>query len=145
MLPEQTPTGDFFWGQGNGRDFAWFYDDGNYEYNTHPVGEKNPNAFGLYDMSGNVEEWVQDCSHDNYIEAPDDGSAWEMQNVGNCESRVLRGGSWVGGQATCVRRTVAGASRTSATTTLASVSPRTNPLFFTLLPFVFFAFYFKRP
>ena len=56
-----------------------------------PVGSFQPNAFGLYDMHGNVWEWVQDCWNDNYEGAPADARAWEDQG---CETRVLRGGSW---------------------------------------------------
>lgn len=56
-----------------------------------PIQSFAPNPFGLYDMSGNVTEWVRDCWHDNYTRAPDDGSAWV--NPG-CATRVLRGGSW---------------------------------------------------
>ncbi len=64
---------------------------GSFFFNTpHPVATKEPNAFGLYDMSGNVWEWVEDSYHDNYVGAPTDGSAWE----GGSSSRVLRGGSW---------------------------------------------------
>ncbi|HMS84326.1 MAG TPA: SUMF1/EgtB/PvdO family nonheme iron enzyme [Nitrospira sp.] len=55
---------------------------------------RKPNASGLYDMSGNVWEWVEDCWHDSYKEAPTDGSAWLEENVGTCGHRVLRGGSW---------------------------------------------------
>jgi formylglycine-generating enzyme required for sulfatase activity len=58
---------------------------------TSPVGSFKPNAFGLYDMAGNVSQWVQDCYHDNYQEAPSDGSAWTS---GSCIFRVVRGGSW---------------------------------------------------
>lgn len=54
-----------------------------------PVATKQPNAFGLYDMSGNVWEWVEDEYHDNYTGAPEDGSAWM-----NGSMRVLRGGAW---------------------------------------------------
>jgi formylglycine-generating enzyme required for sulfatase activity len=61
-------------------------------FNTMPVGWYPPNAFGLYDMHGNVAEWVQDCIHDNYAGAPKDGSAWITN--GNCNGRVIRGGSW---------------------------------------------------
>jgi len=56
-----------------------------------PAGSFAPNAFGLYDIDGNVSEWVQDCWHDSYLRAPRDGSAWV--NPG-CGSRVVRGGSW---------------------------------------------------
>ena len=58
---------------------------------TSPVGSFKPNAFGLYDMAGNVWQWVQDCYHDNYNGAPTDGSAWTS---GDCSRRVVRGGSW---------------------------------------------------
>ncbi len=58
---------------------------------THSVGQKQPNELGLYDMSGNVWELVQDCWNDDYQDAPRDGQAWES---GNCNYRVLRGGSW---------------------------------------------------
>jgi formylglycine-generating enzyme required for sulfatase activity len=56
-----------------------------------PVGSFKPNAYGLYDMAGNVWQWVQDCNHDNYNGAPTDGSAW---TIGDCGRRVVRGGSW---------------------------------------------------
>jgi len=58
---------------------------------TAPVGSFEPNGWGLYDMHGNVWEWVQDCWNDNYEGAPTDGSAWMS---GNCSEGVLRGGSW---------------------------------------------------
>jgi formylglycine-generating enzyme required for sulfatase activity len=58
---------------------------------THPVGAKAPNAFGLYDMHGNVVEWVEDCWSDSYERAPVDGSA---SPDGDCSNRVMRGGSW---------------------------------------------------
>ena len=59
----------------------------------NPVGLEKPNQFGLYDMSGNVWEWTQDCWHDNYSGAPTDGSGWTS---GDCSDRVVRGGSWPG-------------------------------------------------
>ena len=68
---------------------AWL--DGNSGHQTHPVGQKEPNPFGLYDMHGNVWEWVEDCWHDDYHGSPTDGSAWTLSDH---RSRVLRGGSW---------------------------------------------------
>ncbi len=58
----------------------------------HPVGEKEANAFGLYDMHGNMYEWVEDDWHRNYEDAPADGSAWVDSPRGS--SRVFRGGGW---------------------------------------------------
>jgi formylglycine-generating enzyme required for sulfatase activity len=58
---------------------------------TSPVGSFKPNAFGLYDMAGNVWQRVQDCYQDNYNGAPTDGSAWTS---GDCNRGVVRGGSW---------------------------------------------------
>lgn len=70
--------------------YAWY--NSNAGSRTHPVGEKSPNAFGLYDMHGNLWEWCEDTKQPNYRGAPTDGSAWV---VGISSSRVLRGGSWV--------------------------------------------------
>ena len=58
---------------------------------TQPAGSKQPNAWGLYDMSGNIREWTQDCWNENYNGAPSDGNPWTS---GNCGLRVLRGGVW---------------------------------------------------
>lgn len=57
---------------------------------TSPVGRFRPNAFGLHDMIGNVDEWVQDCWHGDYRGAPRDGSAWVAEQ---CDRRVVRGGA----------------------------------------------------
>ena len=70
-------------------EYAWY--DGNSQKQPQAVGKKKPNAFHLYDMHGNVWEWIDDCWHDTYEGAPTDGSAWS-----ECEDdsiRVLRGGS----------------------------------------------------
>jgi formylglycine-generating enzyme required for sulfatase activity len=58
---------------------------------TAPAASFAPNAFGLNDALGNVWEWVEDCYHDSYDGAPQDGSAW---TAGDCSQRVIRGGSW---------------------------------------------------
>ncbi|HAX77843.1 MAG TPA: serine/threonine protein kinase [Cyanobacteria bacterium UBA11372] len=65
---------------------------GTYRQETTPVGSFLPNAFGLYDMHGNVWEWCADPWHDNYNGAPSDASVWEYG--GNNQCRVQRGGSW---------------------------------------------------
>ena len=65
------------------------YSDG--YWGPAPAGHFAANAFGLYDMVGNVAEWTQDCWHDSYRRAPSDGSAWV--NPG-CAQRVVRGASW---------------------------------------------------
>jgi formylglycine-generating enzyme required for sulfatase activity len=77
--------------------------DGNFTYNggargeyrrgTTPAGMFPANPWGLFDMHGNVWEWVQDVVHDNYEGAPLDGSAWE--EGGDQARRILRGGSWL--------------------------------------------------
>lgn len=70
-------------------EYAWYAENSGDK--THPVGQKNPNKWGLYDIHGNVWEWVQDSWHADYDGAPDDGSAWED---GSGAHRVNRGGGW---------------------------------------------------
>ena len=70
-------------------DYAWF--NRNSDVKTQPVAKKKPNAFGLYDMHGNVWQWVEDPYHDSYAGASSDGSVWDQGADAN--RRVVRGGS----------------------------------------------------
>ena len=70
--------------------YAWF--SANSDHKSHPVGQKEPNAFGLHDMHGNAREWVEDVWHANYNGAPSDGSAWT--SGGDQARRAIRGGAW---------------------------------------------------
>ncbi len=88
--PNYTQIGDYAWYDNN----AW---NVNEEY-AHVVGLKLPNAFGLYDMNGNVREWCEDWRNGNYQGAPNDGSAWTTGYFG---SRVARGGHWFGEAYSC--------------------------------------------
>jgi formylglycine-generating enzyme required for sulfatase activity/serine/threonine protein kinase len=72
-------------------DYAWYYDNSSME--THPVGEKKPNSWGLYDMHGNIMEWCHDCYNEFYYQQCAD----EEENPTGPEegvSKVLRGGAW---------------------------------------------------
>jgi len=72
-------------------DYAWYYINSGGK--TQAVGQKLPNAFGLFDMYGNVYEWTQDCWHKDYVGAPTDGSAWTTDCAGPQRQGVVRGGS----------------------------------------------------
>ncbi len=85
-------TTRFYWGADGIDRYAVYISNHPYvNGNTAEVGTKLPNAWGLYDMSGNVLEWCEDWYHNSYNNAPDDGSAWISPSVGG---RVIRGGSW---------------------------------------------------
>jgi formylglycine-generating enzyme required for sulfatase activity len=90
----------FWWGSSitpsqanyNGNyDYAGGGEKGEFRGKTVPVDTFSPNPFGLYQMHGNVWEWVEDVYHGSYDGAPSDGTAWTTGDSGH---RVLRGGSW---------------------------------------------------
>ncbi|MCY3956496.1 MAG: SUMF1/EgtB/PvdO family nonheme iron enzyme [Nitrospira sp.] len=85
----QQSRGYKYAGSNESDSVAWYEE--NSGDTTHPVGQKQPNELGLYDMSGNVSEWVEDCWNESYAAAPDDGGVWWS---GDCSRRVLRGGNW---------------------------------------------------
>ena len=72
-------------------DIAW-YSFNNSDWTTHEVAQKTPNAFGLYDILGNLWEWTQDCYHENYIGAPSNGIPWEDEC--SPSGKMVRGGSY---------------------------------------------------
>ena len=84
----------YSWGNAIGRNQANCSDCGSRwdSDKTAPVGSFAANAWGLHDMHGNVSEWVGDCWHDSYRDAPSDGRVWTIG--GACGRRVSRGGSW---------------------------------------------------
>ncbi|MBW4654135.1 MAG: SUMF1/EgtB/PvdO family nonheme iron enzyme [Kaiparowitsia implicata GSE-PSE-MK54-09C] len=86
----ETITTDL--GNYNGNDTYGNGPKGTYREQTTDVGTFSANAFGLYDMHGNVWEWCLDHWYDNYSGAPTDGSAWLSSNEDS--RRLLRGGSW---------------------------------------------------
>ena len=87
-------TTEYPWGDEIDSSKAKYDGDSGSKKGTVPVGSYSANAFGVYDTAGNVEEWVEDCWHEDYNDAPIDGGAWLSANGSNCEERVFRGGSW---------------------------------------------------
>jgi formylglycine-generating enzyme required for sulfatase activity len=83
----------FWWGNQLGENSANCFNCGsNWDArSTAPVGAFDANPFGVHNTAGNVMEWVADCYHDNYDNAPNDGSAWV--DLG-CRERVVRGGAF---------------------------------------------------
>lgn len=81
----------YFFGDDAGqlRRYAWFNAASN--IGSRGVGERQPNPWGLYDIYGNVWEWVQDCWHEDYNDAPGNSKVW---GGGDCAYRVVRGGGW---------------------------------------------------
>jgi len=87
----------FWWGHEEKSGMAHCYACGSQFDPRKPakIGKFQPNLFGLFDTSGNVAEWVYDCWHETYEDAPTDGSVWEG---GDCSLRVARGGSYISPQ-----------------------------------------------
>ena len=90
-------TTKFWWGDQMRKGVANCKDCGDpyHKEAPEPVGSFAANPSGLYDMNGNVWEWVSDCWHNSYKGAPIDGSTWETPG---CNMRVIRGGSWREGE-----------------------------------------------
>jgi len=102
-------SGRYWWGDGspghpvenltgegdvsrNQREWSSYFENyADHFWGPAPVASFEANPFGLYDIGGNVGEWVMDCWHDSYLRAPTDGSAW--LNPG-CKLRIVRGGNW---------------------------------------------------
>jgi formylglycine-generating enzyme required for sulfatase activity len=87
----------YWWGNDVGVNHADCYNCGSRwdGRQTAPAGSFEANPFGLYDMLGNASEWVQDCYHGSYRDAPTDGSAWvQYCAVDLRDKRVVRGGAW---------------------------------------------------
>ncbi|WP_240664223.1 formylglycine-generating enzyme family protein [Methanosarcina sp. MSH10X1] len=81
-------------------EYAWFLKNSGLE--THPVGLKKPNPWGLYDIYGNAGEWVQDEYHISYKGAPVNGKAWENSFPSiSTPVRIRRGGGWNGNAGCC--------------------------------------------
>jgi formylglycine-generating enzyme required for sulfatase activity len=124
-----APSTAFWWGNEIDPSLANY--DGRYAYNngkegeyrqwTTPVGTFKANPFGIFDVHGNVCEWVQDMWHNDYTGAPSDGTAWTTG--GDQSRRVLRGGSWGINPGSCARPSATGAWPAIATTTATCVSP----------------------
>lgn len=79
----------YYWGDELNADFHWY--DVNSDSKTYPVGQKKPNAFGLYDMSGNVWEWCIDWYSDSYYKS---SSSKNPMGAPGGSDRIMRGGSW---------------------------------------------------
>ena len=89
-------TTDYWWGDEIGKRRANCNGCGSRwdDKETAPAGSFQANAFGLYDVHGNLWEWVEDCWKENYRGVPSDGSAWQRPEHEACPAHVIRGGSW---------------------------------------------------
>ena len=89
-------TTDYWWGDEIGKARANCDGCGSRwdDEKTAPVGSFGANEFGLYDVHGNVWEWVEDCWKETYDGVPSDGTAWQPPAYETCAAHVIRGGSW---------------------------------------------------
>jgi len=87
-------TTEYYWGNRMNDDYCWYYNNSGNQ--IHPVGQKKPNQFGLYDMSGNVREWCWDW-YDNYSKSPSKNPAGPSSG----SYRIIRGGRWDGEEVSC--------------------------------------------
>lgn len=90
-------TGPYWWGNfAADRAVCEGCEDAIWAERTAEVGKyPEGNSFGLIDTAGNAAEWVADCWHSNYSDAPTSGSAWLAESAGDCSMAVVRGGSWL--------------------------------------------------
>jgi formylglycine-generating enzyme required for sulfatase activity len=95
----QESKGFRYAGGDNLKEVGWFSENSHSE--TKPVGLKQPNELGIFDMSGNVWEWCMDHWHENYEGGPTDGRPWLNEGEDINHPRVLRGGSWDGSNGNC--------------------------------------------
>jgi formylglycine-generating enzyme required for sulfatase activity len=96
VMSPQASHPDYPWGNEIGRGNANCAGCGSPwdDKQTAPVGSFKDNAFGLYDMHGNVWQWVEDCYAQELDGAPADGAVWQEACKDETSSRVVRGGSW---------------------------------------------------
>ena len=107
--------------------YAWY--NANSDGETHPVGQKKPNAWDLYDMHGNVWEYCWDRFDDDYYKQFKQSTAIDPRGAERARSRVIRGGSWGNGRRACGRHPGPGAVRGSKTEAAwASASPEFSPV-----------------
>jgi Sulfatase-modifying factor enzyme 1/Caspase domain len=125
-------------------DLAWY--DGNSGGKTHEVAQKQPNGYGLYDMLGNVLEWMADWYDKSYYKS---SPSSDPQGPSRGQERALRGGSWSFNAGLGARRSVTGSSRTAVTTTWASGALGINSTYRTTpdtgLLAVAYSFFSMRP
>jgi formylglycine-generating enzyme required for sulfatase activity len=96
-------TTAFWWGPSISVDQANYWNDRSYNgspttparFATLPVKSFRPNPWGLYQVHGNVTEWVADCPHPDYTGAPSDGTAWQTAAGRDCNERLARSGSFM--------------------------------------------------